>query len=62
MIGVVGLRGDRWGGSVGRGWAASMGEVVRVEEVVSAAIASVEEVVQPISVVAVCFAEEVMVE
>ena len=45
-----------------RGWAASMREVVRVKDVVSAAIASVEEVVQPISVVAVCFAEEVMVE
>ena len=43
-----------------RGWVASMREVVRVTDVVSAAIASVEGVVQPISVVAVCFAEEVM--
>jgi hypothetical protein len=60
LVGVVGLWDVRVGWAVGRGLVAVSREVVLVADVVSPAIASVEGIVEPVGVVAVCFAEGVM--
>ena len=62
LIGVVKLRGVRVGWKVGRCRVAGMREVVWIAEVVFAAIASTERVVEPFGVVAECFAEGVMLK
>jgi len=60
LIGVIGLWGVRVGWGLGRGRIGCGGEVVLAAVVIAPTVASMDGIIEPVGVVAVCFAEGVV--